>query len=178
MKVLTIVLLLVCLCGLLFLPITSRGQSNSTLSDTERAELEAYRAEIPDLVKRASSASGQKTSYDEYLSRFYKQATEFRELRLQIYRWQLLAANLILGIIAVASIAGILMSFYQIYTAVKLGKVEGSTSIDMSVNRIQVTNTTSGIIIFFLSMLSLFVFMHDVFQVRTIESKEAPAADK
>jgi ABC-type multidrug transport system fused ATPase/permease subunit len=178
MKVLTIILCLAGLCGHFVLPTTSHAQTNSNLSDAERAELEAYRAEIPNLVKQASSASGQKISYDEYLSKFYKQAAEFRELRLQIYRWQLLAGNLILAIIAVASIAGILISFYQIYTAVKLGKVEGSASIDMSLNRVQVTNTTSGIIIFFLSMVSLFVFMHDVFQVRTIDSKEVQAADK
>jgi len=178
MKALRIIVSLACLCGLLVLPLISHAQDNPDLTAAERAELEAYRAEIPNLVKHASGAASQNNSYDEYLSQFYKQATEFRQLRLQIYHWQILAANLILGIIAVASVAGILMSFYQIYTAVKLGKVEGSTSIDMSVNRVQVTNTTSGIIIFFLSMLSLFVFMHDVFQIRTIESKEVPAADK
>jgi hypothetical protein len=155
------------------------------LTTSERQELNLYREYLPQLANdlnisrmngdEAGSDAKAKASYAEYLVAFYKEATEIRKMRLNMYAWQVFAGNLILFVVVLMSVGGFCITIFQVYQLYRMNIVDRPATIDISLHRIQLTTSITGVLVLVVSFLFLLVFLHEVYLIHPLvpESHDA-----
>jgi hypothetical protein len=167
-------------------PLDQTTTTGCGLTSSERDELSAYRENVKKIIDDLKTCqAAQKTfkaddEYDKYLASFYDQAVSFRELRLKLYTWQLLAGNWILALVLSMSFGGFCITAFQIYQLYKLNRIETDTTIDISLRRIQLTTSITGVAVLAISFLFLIAFLHEVYLIRPLQdvSRSEPSTLK
>jgi hypothetical protein len=148
------------------------------LNTSERQELNLYREYLPQLANdlniskmcgdETGSDAKAKASYAEYLVAFYKGATEIRKMRQDMYAWQVFAGNLVLFVVVLMSVGGFFITIFQIYQLYRMNIVDRPTTIDISLHRIQLTTSITGVLVLIISFLFLLIFLHEVYLIRPL----------
>jgi hypothetical protein len=161
------------------------GQSpTGGLTPSESDELKLYREYVPKIVEQLKNqpndcgVSDVDVAYNKYLGRFYEQATDLRNLRIQMYSWQLIAGNALLGLVLLMSIGGFAITVFQIYQLRRLNDLGSrDTVLDVSLHRIQLTTSVTGIVVLIVSFIFLIVFLHEVYSIHTLASTESATSE-
>ena len=116
--------------------ISKPGDDNS---DSDKQELLLYRSYVPKLISDLKTCTpGQivgpsvQAAYDKYLVSYYDQASSFRSIRADLYRWQLLAGNSVLVVVLIMSIGGFVITGLQIFQLHRL-KYSSKTNVIYSI---------------------------------------------
>lgn len=78
------------------------------------------------------------------------------------------------------SFGGFCITAFQIYQLYKLNRIETDTTIDISLRRIQLTTSITGVAVLAISFLFLIAFLHEVYLIRPLQdvSRSEPSTLK
>jgi hypothetical protein len=165
----------VALIGLLLLLTQSYAQDTGPcrIEEPQCQELMAYRQYVPALVdeiKKLKAASPSQSgaagaAYDAYLEKFYAQASEYRDIRIAMYKWQRNIATWVFVSVCILTICGIGLAVYQLASALRMGNAIKDAQLEVSATKLVVTTSSVGVIVLFLSLAFFFIFAKMVYPV-------------
>jgi hypothetical protein len=143
------------------------------IEEQQCQELLAYRQFVPNLVNELNQLKAMSVSknndtthaYDAYIAKFYAQASDYRDIRMSMYRWQERVATGIVLIVSALTVYGVGLATYQLVTAMKLGKAIKDAKIEISATKLVATTSSVGLIVLFLSLAFFAVFAKLIFPV-------------
>ncbi|WP_143328243.1 hypothetical protein [Caballeronia pedi] len=154
------------------------GAAAGDAREAEKLELEIYRLEVPALLKKIqacesgsvrlpeSAMSTATAAYSRYLSTYYEQEARMRVTRADIFAWQIFAANCVLALVAVVSIAGVSFAGLQLWAAYRIARTEATTiELEVSKEKIRLQTSVIGIVVLVISGFFLIIFLHDVYKI-------------
>lgn len=107
---------------------------------------------------------------DAYARRYYEQEAEMRDVELAIYRWQISAANVVLVLISLLTMAAVLFCGYQIWRSQRLSKLPSNLiEIELSVSKLRMQTSLIGVAVLVASYFFLLVFTREVYQLHPVE---------
>jgi hypothetical protein len=140
--------------------------------DNQLKELGLYHEYVPKLAndlreceQKLADTHVTQEAYNNYISAFYRQATDFRNQRLKLYEWQLFASNGVLIVVLIMSIGGFIITALQIYQLYKLNRITNDTRFEASLHHIRLTTSVTGIVVLAISFLFLVVFLQEVYRI-------------
>lgn len=106
----------------------------------------------------------------QYAVRYYAQEAEVRDAEVAAYRWQLTAANWILGLVYLLTTAGVLFCGYQLWRGSRLSKLPSNqVEIELSLSKLKLQTSLIGIAVLVVSYSFLLVFTREIYQIRVAE---------
>ena len=143
-------------------------------SCADPTELNAYKARFDDAVQAVAACQATRGDVDAdraYLHSYYKQEIEFRKVELDIYRWQITAANAVLFLVGLLTVFGIIFSGYQLWRVNRIPKAHlAEIEIELSLSKLRIQTSIIGAIVLFVSYAFLLVFTRDIYTIRKIET--------
>ena len=134
-----------------------------------QAELRACRQTVATWQQPRTAAE------DAYARRYYAQESEIRDVELAIYRWQISAANVVLALMSLLTMAAVIFCGYQLWRGQRLSKLPPSLiEIELSVSKLKMQTSLVGVAVLVASYGFLLVFTREIYQLRSIE--RAPTA--
>ncbi|SAL00170.1 hypothetical protein AWB80_07804 [Caballeronia pedi] len=89
-----------------------------------------------------------------------------RVTRADIFAWQIFAANCVLALVAVVSIAGVSFAGLQLWAAYRIARTEATTiELEVSKEKIRLQTSVIGIVVLVISGFFLIIFLHDVYKI-------------
>lgn len=148
----------------------------SLSSQIYQQRFEEVKAELAACRQTVATCQQPKTSAEAaYTQRYYVQEAEMRDVELAIYRWQITAANVVLGLMSLLTVAAICFCGYQLWRSQRLSKVPpAQIEIEVSVSKLKMQTSLVGIAVLVAAYGFLLVFTREVYQLRVIE--RAPVA--
>lgn len=112
-----------------------------------------------------------------YAARYYAQEAEVRDAEVAAYRWQLTAANWILGLVCLLTVAGIVFCGYQLWRSSRLSKLPPNlVEIELSVSKLKLQTSLIGVSVLVVSYAFLLVFTREIYQIRVTEGAKKASA--
>jgi len=141
------------------------------LEEPQCQELTAYREFVPQIVselnelKRNSASEATTRAYDDYLRKFYAQATELREIKVGLYRWQRSTATWIFLAVLILTLMGVALAAYQLCSAIMLGRTIENAKVEIGKTKMVITTSSVGILVLLLSFAFFIVFAKAIFPI-------------
>jgi len=94
------------------------------------------------------------------------------------FTWQDLASNVTLWLVVFVVVAGVGLSFFQIWIAFHRGPAVASsdTTIEASATSFRVTSSVVGIVILIISTGFLYLFLKEVYDIKLVDITKSTAA--
>ena len=152
----------------------SVAKSNSCNSDQE-LELQIYKSRLDDVGRAFNScrlALSEPVSIAEqtYAKKYYEQEAGVRDAEVAAYRWQIIAASWILGLVYFLTVAGVLFCGYQLWRSARLSKLpQTAVEMELSLSKLKLQTSAIGVVVLFISYAFLLVFTREIYQIRFIE---------
>jgi hypothetical protein len=135
------------------------------IEEQQCRELIAYRTHVPALVSEldklktafAAQSDASAQAYEAYLAKFYSQASEYRDIRISMYKWQNGTATWIFVGVSILTTIGLALAGYQLGAALSLGKAIKESKLEISSTKLVATTSSVGVIILLISF-SFFLF--------------------
>jgi hypothetical protein len=175
----------ICASLLLFLLLPAKAFSQEPgscrMDEPQCRELMAYRTYVPAIVdelKTLKTSQPYQTdasvrAYDSYLTKFYTQASDYRDIRISMYRWQQNIATWEFVGVSLLTVFGIGLATYQLLAALRLGKSIKDSKLEMSSTRLVATTSSVGVIILFLSFAFFVVFAGMIYPITSAGDRGA-----
>jgi hypothetical protein len=162
----------------------SQGGNACRIEEQQCQELMTYRAYVPPLVAElnelkmaiASQGPASGRAYDAYLAKFYTQASEYRDIRISMYKWQENTATWIFISVFVLTTFGIGLATYQLISALSLGKGIKDAKLEISSTKLVATTSSVGVIILFLSLAFFVIFAKSIYPIISTDNQGNAAA--
>lgn len=157
-------------------PQPSPSTSLSLGSQIYQQRFEEVQAELQSCRKAVATWQQPRTAAeDAYSQRYYTQEAEIRDVELAIYRWQLSAANVVLALMSLLTVAAVVFCGYQLWRGQRLSKMPPNLiEIELSVSKLKMQTSLIGVAVLVASYGFLLVFTREIYQLRSIE--RAPTA--
>ena len=85
-----------------------------------------------------------------------------------MFRWQLIASYVVLGIVALVTLSGLAFSAAQLYTALRLSQPQPNIDLEVSASKVRITSSVVGVVVLTLSIVFLFLFLDRIYDIREI----------
>jgi hypothetical protein len=142
-------------------------------AEARNAELEAAIGLLSQKLDRTNSALGAK--YQEVMAARYQQYIDLLGHRKAVFRWQLIASYLVLGIVAVVTLAGLVFSAAQLYMALRLSQPQPNIDLELSASKVRITSSVIGVVVLTLSIVFLFLFLERIYDIQELGAPPAAA---
>ena len=169
-----------------------RGDLQEKLNEMNRVVLDLTK-QLEDLrgidaTKRESIIAARNLSLQSfYESRvsFYRNGDRLREHQQYVFAWQIIAANCLLGIVMIVSLAGVAFAGYEMFTTRRLISQKSITSnsaheasnpattIIIEPTKVHITSAVIGIVILGLSLGFLYLFLKEVYAIKIFDLSES-----
>jgi len=107
---------------------------------------------------------------DAYARRYYEQEAELRDVEIAIYRWQILAANVILILVVLLTLAAIVFCAYQLWRSSRFSKLPPNLiDVELSISRLKFQTSLIGVVVLIASYGFLIVFTREIYQLRAVD---------
>jgi hypothetical protein len=146
------------------------------------AEAEARNAELETAVGFLSQKLDQTSSplaakYQEVAAARYQHYIDLLAHRNAVFRWQLIASYVVLGIVALVTLSGLAFSAAQLYTALRLSQPQPNIDLEVSASKVRITSSVVGVVVLTLSIVFLFLFLDRIYDIREIGAAALPAEE-
>jgi hypothetical protein len=135
------------------------------------AENDQLRQQSPDVDPDVMKA------YSKARQRQYLYHAELEDANVQTLYAQKIASYVILILVFLVVVSGVLFSGFQLWKSVSIG-VQSSTDFELSASKVRVTSSVVGIVVLTISLVFLYIYTHEVFQIRPIDTPPETQADK
>lgn len=168
------------------------GAATNAGTCADPAELKIYQSRFADAGRSIAScrldlarASNADSMVDAaYRKGYFDQELKFREIELEIHRWQINAANAILVLVGLLTVFGIAFSGYQLWRVNQISKAApAGVEIEISLSKLRIQTSVIGAIVLFVSYAFLLVFTRDIYTIHRVsqpasEASQAKPVDK
>ena len=132
--------------------------------DEARAELRNCQQQVVDCSRPRMAVE------DAYARRYYEQEAELRDVEIAIYRWQILAANVILILVVLLTLAAIVFCAYQLWRSSRFSKLPPNLiDVELSISRLKFQTSLIGVVVLIASYGFLIVFTREIYQLRAVD---------
>lgn len=177
-------LTLALILGLMLLPAVGAAQDPEPDPTDLAAELAAAQALNAELVEAVGALSAKLDSAStplalqrrELAMARYRHAIDLLDHRTAVFRWQLVSSYVVLGIVAVVTLAGLVFSAAQLRNALKLSQPQGNIDLEISASKVRITSSVVGVVVLTLSIVFLFLFLDRIYEIREIGTPAAQEA--
>lgn len=178
-------ILIALLFSALWLPSAFAQRNAANCSPDAELELPIYQSRYNDAIAAHRTCQGelaarkapQAFAEQTYAVRYYEQEAEVRDAEVAAYRWQLTAANWILGLVYLLTVAGIVFCGYQLWRSSRLSKLPPNlVEVEISLSKLKLQTSLIGISVLIVSYAFLLVFTREIYQIRMIESPRTVSA--
>jgi hypothetical protein len=141
-------------------------------AEARNAELEAAIGLLSQKLDRTNSPLAAK--YQEVAAARYQQYIDLLAHRKAVFRWQLIASYLVLGIVALVTLAGLIFSAAQLYMALRLSQPQPNIDLELSASKVRITSSVVGVVVLTLSIVFLFLFLERIYDIQEIGASSPP----
>jgi hypothetical protein len=141
-------------------------------AEARNAELEAAINLLSQKLDRTNSPLAAK--YQEVAAARYQQYIDLLAHRKAVFRWQLIASYLVLGIVALVTLAGLVFSAAQLYMALRLSQPQPNIDLELSASKVRITSSVIGVVVLTLSIVFLFLFLERIYDIQEIGGPSPP----
>jgi hypothetical protein len=135
--------------------------------DSCKRSYDRLQRENDDLMSKIDAAA---QGYNEYYYGTY--APEVAKIRLDGFRWQVQASNILIWVVVVVCLSGIVFSGYQLWRATAPG-LGGSAdksdplaaNVELSWQNVRVTSSVVGLVVLVISVAYLYLFLKEVYHI-------------
>jgi hypothetical protein len=126
-------------------------------------------AQDPATYARPRAPAPQQSPESIYRAAYYQHLDRMNQITEGKFVWQDRASEVTLWLVVFIVVAGVGLSFFQIWIAFhKDGKI-GDTSIEASAQNFRVTSSVVGIIILLISTGFLYLFLQHVYEIKVVD---------
>jgi hypothetical protein len=144
-------------------------------AEARNAELETAIGLLSQKLDRTNSTLAAK--YQEVAAARYQHYIDLLAHRNAVFRWQLIASYVVLGIVALVTLAGLIFSAAQLYTALRLSQPQPNIDLELSASKVRITSSVVGVVVLTLSIVFLFLFLERIYDIQEIGAVAPPAAE-
>lgn len=171
-------ILITLLLAVLSLPPAFAQRGTANCNPDAELELPIYKSRYNDAIaahrtcqsELAARKDPRTIAEQTYAVRYYAQEAEVRDAEVAAYRWQLTAANWILGLVYLLTVAGIVFCGYQLWRSARLSKLPPNlVNVEISLSKLKLQTSLIGISVLVVSYAFLLVFTREIYQIRIIE---------
>ena len=149
-------------------PVTCADLSELNVYKTRFADAKSEVASCQ--VQREKATSAEAAIELAYRKSYLDQELKFREVELEVYHWQISAANAILYLVALLTVFGIVFSGYQLWKVNRISKAPpAGVELELSVSKLRIQTSVIGAIVLFVSYAFLLVFTRDIYTIRNTD---------
>jgi len=170
--------------GLMLLPAVAAAQDPAPAAPepadlaAELAAAQALNAELMDAVGALSAkldgASAPLAAQRQELALArYRHAIDLLAHRDAVFRWQLISSYVVLGIVALVTLAGLVFAAAQLFNALRLSEPQGNVDLEISASKVRITSSVVGVVVLTLSIVFLFLFLDRIYEIREIGAPPA-----
>jgi hypothetical protein len=129
----------------------------------ENAKLRQQSASVdPDLLK----------AYSQAKKREYAYYTELMDANVQTFYAQEIASYVVLILVFLVVVSGVLFSGFQLWKSVSTG-VQSNSDFELSAAKVRVTSSVVGIVVLTISLVFLFIYTQEVYQIKLLDTGPA-----
>lgn len=114
--------------------------------------------------------------YQEVALARYQHYIDLLAHRNAVFRWQLIASYVVLGIVALVTLSGLAFSAAQLLNALRLSQPQPNIDLEVSASKVRITSSVVGVVVLTLSIVFLFLFLDRIYDIREIG--EPPVAQE
>jgi len=107
--------------------------------------------------------------YKETLEKEYDYNIKLMDLNIEILQTQRLQTYTVMSLVALVVLAGIAFSAYQLWKSIGLAGVQLTSDLELSARNVRITSSVVGVVVLVISVAFLYIYAHDVYQLRTVE---------
>jgi hypothetical protein len=145
------------------------------LAEARNAELETAFGLLSQKLDRTNASLAAK--YQEVAAARYQHYIDLLGHRNAVFRWQLIASYVVLGIVALVTLSGLVFSAAQLRNALRLSQPQPNIDLELSASKVRITSSVVGVVVLTLSIVFLFLFLDRIYDIREIDDT-APAAEE
>jgi len=144
-------------------------------AEARNAELDTAIGLLSQKLDRTGSPLAAK--YQEVAAARYQHYIDLLAHREAVFRWQLIASYVVLGIVALVTLSGLAFSAAQLYTALRLSQPQPNIDLEVSASKVRITSSVVGVVVLTLSIVFLFLFLDRIYDIREIGDTPPPAEE-
>ena len=157
-------------------PATEAGLAERlAAAEAHNAELETAIGLLSQKLDRTNATLA--PTYQEVAVARYQHYIDLLAHRNAVFRWQLRASYVVLGIVALVTLAGLIFSAAQLYTALRLSQPQPNIDLEVSASKVRITSSVVGVVVLTLSIVFLFLFLERIYDIQEIGAAAPPAAE-
>jgi hypothetical protein len=162
--------------GLLVLPALAAAQEPDPAA--ELAAAQALNAELMEALGTLAAKLDQAETplaaqRQELAQARYQHAIDLLAHRTAVFRWQLVSSYVVLGIVALVTLAGLVFSAAQLFNALRLSQPQDNIDLEISASKVRITSSVVGVVVLTLSIVFLFLFLDRIYEIREIGAPPA-----
>jgi hypothetical protein len=141
-------------------------------AEARNAELETALGLLSRKLDRTNAALA--TKYQEFAAARYQHYIDLLGHRKAVFRWQLIASYVVLGIVALVTLSGLVFAAAQLYTALRLSQPQPNIDLEVSASKVRITSSVVGVVVLALSIVFLFLFLDRIYDIQEIAGTAPP----
>jgi hypothetical protein len=114
-------------------------------------------------------------TYIQAKKKEYNYYTGLMDVNLQTFYAQQIASYVILILVFLVVVSGVLFSGFQLWKSVSIG-VQPNSDFELSAAKVRVTSSVVGIVVLTISLVFLFIYTQEVYQIKLIDTQPAKDA--
>ena len=118
---------------------------------------------------QAPTPAVQQSPETKYRVVYYEHLDRMNQITEGKFVWQDRASEVTLWLVVFIVVAGVFLSFFQIWIAFHKGGKIGDTSIEASAQNFRVTSSVVGIIVLLISTGFLYLFLQHVYEIKVVD---------
>jgi hypothetical protein len=141
-------------------------------AEAHNAELKAALGLLSQKLDRTGSPLAAKGQ--EVAAARYQHYIDLLVHRNAVFRWQLIASYVVLGIVALVTLSGLVFAAAQLYTALRLSQPQPNIDLEVSASKVRITSSVVGVVVLALSIVFLFLFLDRIYDIQEIAGTAPP----
>lgn len=108
--------------------------------------------------------------YKEAKKKAYDYDIKVMELNLETFQTQWLQTYTVMTLVVLVVVAGVVFSGFQLWKSIGTAGVQLNSEMELSAKNVRVTSSVVGIAVLVISIVFLYIYAHEVYQLRFIDS--------
>src|SRR5262249_31359178 len=109
-------------------------------------------------------------AYIEAQRKKYEYLTAMMDVYISAFRAQQVASAVILCLVVLVVVSGVGFAGFQLWKGVSAAGVQVSSDLEFSASKVRLTSSVVGIVVLTISLVFLYIYTREVYQIRVIDS--------
>jgi cytochrome c-type biogenesis protein CcmH/NrfG len=167
MSLISLLTLLGATLWLLCLPTSAIAQEAAPTTEQLRTQIGIMQDEIKSLKSELGVRDRQlQEKYIEAKKKEYDYQIGLMQHNLDTFSSQTPQTYTVMGLVVLVVVSGLALSAYQLWKSVNVAGVQLNNELEVSAKSVRVTSSIVGIVILVISIVFLYIYVHEVYQLR------------